>query len=222
MKVFFRSLGRELTLHLRGIADVLNPLVFFLVVISLFPLAIGPDASRLSGIAPGIIWVAALLATLMSMDLMFRTDYEDGSLEQMVLSGHSLLVLVLSKVVAHWLVSGLPLVLLMPVVGLVLFMDAGVIQVQALALLLVSPTLSLIGGIGSALTVGLPRAGLLVSILVLPLYTPLLILATTLVQVASTGMAVTGYFYWLAAALILALTLAPIATAASLRVAVDQ
>lgn len=222
MSIFFRSLGRELTLHLRGIADVLNPLVFFAVVISLFPLAIGPDASELSTIAPGIIWVAALLATLMSMDLMFRTDFEDGSLEQMVLSGQSLMVLVFSKVTAHWLVSGLPLVLLMPVAGLVLFMDSEVIRVQAAALLLVSPTLSLIGAIGSALTVGLPRAGLLVSILVLPLYTPLLILATTMVQVASTGMNVAGYFYWLSAALVLALTLAPIATAASLRVAVEQ
>ncbi|MBT4163001.1 MAG: heme exporter protein CcmB [Gammaproteobacteria bacterium] len=222
MNLFIRTLQRDLLIHLRGASEVMNPLVFFIVVISLFPLGLGPSPDELSRVAPGVIWVAALLATLMSMDLMFRSDFDDGSLEQMIASGQSLIVMVLAKVGAHWLVSGLPLVLLVPVVGLVLFVDAAGLKAMVISLLLVSPTLSLLGAIGAALTVSLARGGLLVSIIVLPLYVPVLVLATGMVQAAVSGADTTGYLYWLLAALMASLTMAPVAIAASLRVAVDQ
>lgn len=220
--LFARTLWRDLLVHLRGVSEVLNPLVFFLVVISLFPLGLGPSPEQLREVAPGVIWVAALLATLMSMDLMFRADYDDGSLEQVIASGQSVIVFVLAKVLAHWLVSGLPLVLLVPVVGLVLFVDSAGMWAMVISLLLVSPTLSLLGAIGAALTVSLARGGLLVSIIVLPLYVPVLVIATGMVQAAILGSDVTGYIYWLAAALLASMTLAPIAVAASLKIAVDQ
>ena len=222
MNLFFRTIGRDLLIHLRGVSEVMNPLVFFIVVISLFPLGLGPSPDELSRVAPGVIWVAALLATLMSMDLMFRSDFDDGSLEQMIASGQSLMVMVLAKVCAHWLVSGLPLVLLVPVVGLVLFVEAEGLKAIVISLLLVSPTLSLLGAIGAALTVSLARGGLLVSIIVLPLYVPVLVLATGMVQAAVSGADTAGYLYWLLAALMASLTMAPIAIAASLRVAVDR
>ena len=213
---------RDLRIHLRGASGMLNPLVFFVVVISLFPLGVGPTRDVLAGIAPAIIWIGALLATLMSMDLMFSSDYGDGSLEQMVTSGQSLMVIVLGKIIGHWLVAGLPLILLSPVIGLVLYVDQEVILVMMIALLLVTPVLSLLGAIGAALTVGLERGGLLVTIIVLPLYVPLLVLGTAMVQAAMAGDSVMGYIYWLLAALMSAMTLAPIAVATGLRVAVDQ
>lgn len=222
MSFFVASVLRDLRVHFRKPSEVLNPLVFFAVVISLFPLGIGPSPEQLSLIAPGVVWVAALLATLMSMDLLFRSDYEDGSLEQVVLSGRSLVVFTLAKVFSHWLIAGLPLVVLMPVVGLVLFLEVEGIWTLALSLLLVSPSLSLIGSIGAALTVGLPRGGLLVTILILPLYVPVLILATAMVQAAVSGIDVTGYIYWLMAILLVATALAPIAAGSSLSLSVDE
>jgi len=173
-------------------------------------------------VAPGVIWVAALLATLMAMDLMFRDDFSDGSLEQVVVSGQPLLVFVFAKVTAHWLISGLPLVLLVPVVGLVMFVDGDRLQAMVVTLVLVSPTLSLLGAIGAALTVSLARGGLLVSILVLPLYVPVLVLATAMVQAAGSEADTAGYLYWLLAALLASITLAPLAIAAGLRLAVDR
>ena len=222
MKFFRHMIVRDLRIHLRGASGMLNPLVFFVVVISLFPLGVGPTRDVLAGIAPAIIWIGALLATLMSMDLMFSSDYGDGSLEQMVTSGQSLMVIVLGKIIGHWLVAGLPLILLSPVIGLVLYVDQEVILVMMIALLLVTPVLSLLGAIGAALTVGLERGGLLVTIIVLPLYVPLLVLGTAMVQAAMAGDSVMGYIYWLLAALMSAMTLAPIAVATGLRVAVDQ
>ena len=221
MKLFFSTVRRDLVIHLRGVSEILNPLVFFVVVISLFPLGLGPSPDELSRVAPGVIWVAALLATLMSMDRMFRSDYEDGSLEQMIASGQPLMVMVLAKIFAHWLVSGLPLVLLIPVVGLVMFVEFDGLVAMVVSLLIVSPTLSLLGAIGAALTVSLVRGGLLVSIIVLPLYVPVLVLATGMVQTAVAGGETTGYVYWLLAALMASVTLAPLAVAASLRIAVD-
>ena len=222
MNFFRHMILRDLRIHFRGASGMLNPLVFFVVVISLFPLGVGPTRDVLAGIAPAIIWIGALLATLMSMDLMFSSDYGDGSLEQMVTSGQSLMVIVLGKIICHWLVAGLPLILLSPVIGLVLFVEQEVILVMMIALLLVTPVLSLLGAIGAALTVGLERGGLLVTIIVLPLYVPLLVLGTAMVQAAMAGDSVMGYIYWLLAALMSAMTLAPIAVAAGLRVAVDQ
>ena len=222
MTFFRQMIVRDLRIHLRGATKMLNPLVFFVVVISLFPLGVGPGSEVLAGIAPAIIWVAALLATLMSMDLMFSDDYDDGSLEQMVISGQSLFIIVLSKIIAHWLVAGLPLIMLSPVIGAALYMGQEAITVMMLALLLVTPVLSLLGAIGASLTVGLERGGLLVTIIVLPLYVPLLVLGTAMVQAAVRGDSVAGYVYWLLAALVGAMTLAPIAAVAGVRVAVDQ
>lgn len=220
--MFLALLQRDLKIHFRQPSEVLNPLVFFAVVISLFPLGLGPSPDELSKVAPAVIWIAALLATLMSLDVMFRGDFEDGSLEQVVISETSLFVYVLAKVTVHWIVSGLPLVLLMPFVGLALFLETEAIVMMTLALLLVSPTLSLLGAIGAALTVGLTRGGLLVTILILPLYVPVLILSTSMTQSALLGADVAGFFYWLLAVLLLALGLAPIATAAAIRISVDQ
>ncbi len=222
MNFFLATIARDVSIHLRRPAAFVNPLVFFLVVISLFPLGIGPSPDQLSLIAPGVIWVAALLATLMSMDLMFRSDYEDGTLEQVVLSGRSLVVFVVAKVCMHWLLTGLPLVLLTPLMGLVLYLETPGTVALSFSLLLISPTLSLVGSIGAALTVGLPRGSLLVSILILPLYVPVLILGTAMVQAAGNGSDVTGYAYWLLAILLMALALAPLAAAASIRIATDQ
>ena len=222
MNLFIASVQRDLLVYFRHPSEVLNPLIFFVVVISLFPLGIGPEPGQLKEIAPGIVWVAALLATLMSMDSMFRSDFEDGSLEQVVLSEQSTFIFVLAKVASHWLLSGLPLVLLMPLAALLLFLDEAGIWALTLSLLLVSPTLSLLGGIGAALTVGLPRGGLLVTILVMPLYVPVLVLATAMVQAAEAGSETIGYIYWLLAILFGAVCLAPIATAAAVNVATDQ
>ena len=222
MNLFIASVQRDLLVHFRHPSEVLNPLVFFIVVISLFPLGIGPEPAQLKVIAPGIVWVAALLATLMSMDSMFRSDFEDGSLEQVVLSEQSTFIFVLAKVVSHWLLTGLPLVLLMPLAGLLLFLDGAGIGALTLSLLLVSPTLGLLGGIGAALTVGLPRGGLLVTILVMPLYVPVLVLATAMVQAAEAGSDTIGYVYWLLTILFGSVCLAPIATAAAVNVATDQ
>ena len=193
-----------------------------MVVVSLFPLGIGPEPERLAQIAPAVIWIAALLATLMSMDLMFSSDFADGSLEQMVTADQSLLVMVLGKVLSHWLVAGLPLILLSPIIGAAFYVEPAAILVMMLGLLLVTPVLSLLGAIGASLTVGLERGGLLVTILVLPLYVPLLVLGISMVQAAMLGDSVLGYVYWLLAALLAALSLAPLAVAAGLRVAVDQ
>lgn len=222
MTLFINTLVRELKLHLRNPQDILNPLVFFGVVISLFPLGLGPSPELLREVAPGIIWVAALLATLLSMDLMFRSDYDDGSLEQMVASGQSLILVSLAKVTGHWLVSGVPLILLMPVVGLVLFVETHVMGAMTLSLLLVSPTLSLLGAIGASLTVGLERGGLLTTIIILPLFVPVLVLATAMASAAMAAMPIQGYVYWLAAVLLLALALAPLAIAAGIRVSVER
>ena len=222
MKLLLRVVIRDLRLHLRATSEMLNPLVFFVVVVSLFPLGIGPEPERLAQIAPAVIWIAALLATLMSMDLMFSSDFADGSLEQMVTADQSLLVMVLGKVLSHWLVAGLPLILLSPIIGAAFYVELAAILVMMLGLLLVTPVLSLLGAIGASLTVGLERGGLLVTILVLPLYVPLLVLGISMVQAAMLGDSVLGYVYWLLAALLAALSLAPLAVAAGLRVAVDQ
>ena len=222
MELFLATIKRDLLVYFRRPADVLNPLVFFVIVVTLFPLGVGPSREVLSIIAPGVVWVAALLATLMSLDLIFRSDFEDGSLEQMLVSDQSFLLLTQAKVVSHWLVTGLPLVLLTPVLSLMLFVDGQGMLAMSLSILLVSPTLSLIGAIGAALTVGLAKGGLLVAILILPLYIPVLILGTAMVQTGAFGGDYTGHIYWLVAILFLALGLAPVATAASVRVSLEQ
>ncbi|WP_085397028.1 heme exporter protein CcmB [Raoultella sp. YJ] len=213
--------AREMRLAWRNGAEILNPLWFFLVVITLFPFGVGADPQLLTQIAPGIIWVAALLAALLVMDRLFRDDWQDGSLEQLLLLPTPLVVVVLVKVLAHWVMTGLPLLVVSPLAALLLGMaphDAGIL---ALTLLLGTPTLSFFGAVGVGLTVGLRRGGVLLSLLVLPLSVPLLIFATGAIQAGTAGLPVDGYLAILAAFLAASATLCPFATAAALRLTVQ-
>ncbi|MBD8494250.1 heme exporter protein CcmB [Pseudomonas syringae] len=220
--VFILLLRREMRLLARRPAELLNPLVFFAIVIALFPLAVGPEATLLQTLAPGLVWVAALLAVLLSLDGVFRSDFEDGSLEQWVLSPHPLALLVLAKVLAHWLFSGLALVLLAPLLALMLGLPGACLPVLMLSLLLGTPTLSLLGAVGAALTVGLKRGGLLLALLILPLYIPVLILGSGALQAALQGLPATGYLLWLGSLAALALTLTPLAIAQGLKISVAE
>ncbi len=215
------TLKRDLVLLLRRRSEVLNPLVFFALVITLFPIGISPDPALLATIAPGLLWVAALLAALLSLDGLFRSDYEDGSLEQLLLSPQPLPALALAKVAVHWLLTGLPLALMAPVLGIMLSLPAGSYLVLALSLALGSASLSLIGAIGAALTVGLSRGGVLLSLLVLPLYIPVLIFGAGAVQAAILGAGVSAHLAILGALLAVALIFAPWAIAASLRISIN-
>lgn len=213
--------AREMRLAWRNGAEILNPLWFFLVVITLFPFGVGADPQLLVQIAPGIVWVAALLAALLVMDRLFRDDWQDGSLEQLLLLPTPLVVVVLVKVLAHWVMTGLPLLVVSPLAALLLGMaphDAGIL---ALTLLLGTPTLSFFGAVGVGLTVGLRRGGVLLSLLVLPLSVPLLIFATGAIQAGAAGLPVNGYLAILAAFLAASATLCPFATAAALRLTVQ-
>ena len=215
-----RIFWRELQVVFRRGAEIANPLWFFLIVITLFPLGIGPEPQLLARIAPGVIWVAALLASLMAMDRLFRDDFQDGSLEQLMLLPVPLPLVVLAKVTAHWVVTGLPLLLLSPLAALLLGLDFYGWQVMAATLLLGTPTLSFLGAPGVGLTVGLKRGGVLLSLLVLPLTIPLLIFATAAMDAASMHLPVEGYMAILGALLAGSATLSPFATAAALRVSV--
>lgn len=215
---FAAVLRRDLLLALRHRSELVNPMMFFVVVLTLFPLALGPDAATLRGIAPGILWVAALLAALLSLEGMFRSDFEDGALEQMALSPQPLALLVAAKVLAHWLVTGVPLIALAPLLAVLLDLPALALPVLVLTLLLGTPVLSLVGAIGMALTVGLRRGGLLLSLLVLPLYVPILIFAASAVADAAAGLQVGAQLKMMGALLALSLSLGPLATAAALRI----
>ncbi|CNH23015.1 heme exporter protein B [Yersinia thracica] len=218
--MFISVLRRELKIAFRKSAEIVNPLWFFLIVITLFPLGIGPEPQLLARIAPGIVWVAALLASLLSLERLFRDDFYDGSLEQLLLLPSPLALTVLGKVCAHWVVTGLPLLILSPLVALLLSLDSHTAIAMALTLLLGTPTLSFIGAIGVALTVGLRKGGVLLSLLVLPLYIPVLIFATAAIDAASMSLPIDGYLAILGAMLAGSATLAPFATAAALRVSV--
>ncbi|WP_417339145.1 heme exporter protein CcmB [Halomonas kashgarensis] len=212
---------RDLTLMLRHRGEVLNPLVFFALVITLFPIGISPDPALLTVIAPGLLWVAALLAALLSLDSLFRSDYDDGCLEQLLLAPQPLAALSLAKVAVHWLLTGLPLALMAPLLGVMLALPAGSYGVLALSLALGTASLSLIGAIGAALTVGLARGGVLLSLLVLPLYIPVLIFGAGAVQAAIMGDGVLAHLAILGALLAVGLILAPWAIAASLRISIN-
>jgi len=211
----------ELKVAFRRSAELANPLWFFFIVITLFPLAVGPDAALLSRIAPGVVWVAALLASLLGLERLFRDDVQDGSLEQLMLLPLPLPAVVLAKVLAHWAVSGLPLIVLSPLVALLLGLDVYGWQVLAVTLLLGTPTLGFLGAPGVALTAGLPRGGVLLSVLVLPLTLPLLIFATAAMDAAAMHLPVAGYIAILGALLAGSATLSPFATAAALRITVQ-
>lgn len=216
--MLFRLIQRELRIAFRRGAEVVNPLLFFLIVITLFPLGIGPDPQQLARIAPGIVWVAALLSSLLALERLFRDDYLDGTLDQLLLSPTPLPVTVMGKVIAHWLVTGLPLILLSPLVAMLLSLDMYSWRAMALTLLLGTPTLSFLGAIGVGLTVGLRRGGVLLSLLVLPLAIPVLIFASAAIDAAGQGLAIGGYLALLGAMLVGSATLAPFATAAALRI----
>jgi heme exporter protein B len=219
-RAFLAIIRRDLVLAFRRRAEMINPLLFFILVITLFPLGIGAQPNLLQAIAPGVIWVAALLAAMLSLDGMFRSDFDDGSLEQMLLSPHPASLLVLAKVLAHWLVTGLPLLLVAPLLAVFLGLPSHALGVLLLTLLLGTPVLSLIGAIGVALTVGLRRGGMILSLLVLPLYVPVLIFAGNAVQMAASGLPVDAQISILTSMLLLALVLAPWPTAAALKMSI--
>ncbi len=212
---------RDLLLALRRRADVLTTLVFFVMVVSLFPLGVGPESKMLAKMAPGVVWVAALLASMLSLGRMFSADYLDGTLEQMLLAPQSLPVLVLGKILAHWMSSGLPLVLMAPVLGLQFGMPVGHLGVLMLGLILGTPVLSMIGAVGAALTLGLRGGGVLVSLLVLPLCIPVLIFGAGAVEAAASGVDYAAHLQLLAALLVAALVLTPWVTAQALRISME-
>lgn len=214
-------LKRELALAMRQKEDVLTPLVFFVVVASLFPLGVGPESALLLRMAPGVLWVSALLSAMLSLQRLFATDYADGSLEQMVLSPTPLGVIVMVKTTAHFLLSGLPLVLITPLLGLQFGMSGPALKLLMITLLLGVPTLSLVGSIGAALTLGVRGAGVLLSLLVLPLYIPVLIFGAGAVEAESAGLGADGHLSLLAALLVLSIFFAPIATTAAIKVALE-
>lgn len=212
---------RDLILAMRRRADVLTTLIFFVMVVSLFPLGVGPETAMLRKMAPGVLWVAALLSSMLSLGRLFSADYLDGTLEQMMLAPQSLSMLVLGKMTAHWVVSGLPLVLMAPVLGLQFDMNAEALGVLIVGLLLGTPILSMIGAIGAALTLGLRGGGVLLSLLVLPLCIPVLIFGTGAVEAISSGLSVTSHLSMIGAIFMLALTFTPWVTAQALRISME-
>ena len=221
MNALLAVVRRDLLLAMRRKAEVLTALLFFVIVASLFPLGIGPEPALLRKIAPGVLWVAALLATMLGLQRMFAAAHADGTLEQMLLSPTPLALLVAGKNLAHWLVCGLPLVLLAPLLGLQFDLDREGLGVLTLGLLLGTPVLSLIGSIGAALTLGVRGGGVLLSLLVLPLYIPALIFGAGAVQAQASGQGASGHLSLLGALLALSLFFAPLATTAALRIALE-
>lgn len=218
---FLSLLERDLVLAVRNRGELINPLLFYVIVAMLFPLGVTSDPKTLATMAAGVLWIAALLATLLSLDNLFRSDFDDGSLELIMLSPHPGVVLVLAKVLAHWLVTGLPLLIATPLLAVLMAVPDDARATLWLTLALGTPVLSLVGAIGVALTVGLRRGGALLSLLVLPLYVPVLIFGANAAGASAAGLPVTGQLYMLGAFLVLALSLAPLATAAALRISID-
>jgi heme exporter protein B len=215
------SLRRDLMLAGRRRSEVLTALFFFIVVVSLFPIGIGPEPALLRRIGPGVLWVAALLATLLGLPRLFAADHADGTLEQMALSSQSFALQMAGKVAAHWLLCGLPLVVLAPVLGLQFGLAPDALGVLMLSLLIGTPLLSLIGSIGAALTLGVRGGGVLLSLLVLPLFVPALVFGAGSVEAQTAGLGVQGHLSILGAMLVLAAFFAPWATTASLRIAME-
>ena len=220
--IFWHIIKRELQIAMRKQAEILNPLWFFLIVITLFPLIIGPDPKLLSRIAPGVAWVAALLSALLSFERLFRDDFIDGSLEQIMLTSQPLALTALSKVLAHWLLTGLPLILLSPIAALLLSLEKSIWWALVLTLLLGTPVLSCLGAIGVALTVGLRKGGVLLSLLVVPLFIPVLIFSASVLDAAGLNLPYGGQLAILGAILAAVVTLSPFAIATALRISLDQ
>lgn len=221
LALWFAIVQRDLRLAWRRKSEVLTSLFFFVIVVSLFPLGIGPEMALLRVIAPGVLWVAALLAAMLSLSRLFAADHADGTLEQMLLSSAPLGVLVSGKILAHWLVAGLPLVLIAPVLGLQYDLSNEGVWTLVISLLIGTPLLSLIGAIGAALTLGVRGGGVLLSLLTLPLYIPVLIFGAGAVEAQVSGLGAGGHLSLLAALLVLAVFFAPWATTAALRIALE-
>ena len=212
---------RDLTLEWRRRTDVLSTLFFFVIVVSLFPLGIGPDMTQLRSIAPGVVWVAALLASMLALGRLFTSDFHDGTLEQLLLTPQPLYLVVLGKVLALWLLSGLPLALIAPIVGIQFGLSSDTLFILIVSLLIGTPILGLIGSIGAALTLGLRSGGVLISLLILPLYVPVLIFGAGAVDTSIAGLSPQANLSLLGALLALTLVFAPWATAAALRISIE-
>ncbi len=218
---FVATLQRDLLIAYKRKNDVVNPFMFFLIVATLFPIGISPEPDRLAEIAAGVLWISALLAAMLSMDNLFRADFEDGSLEQLLLSPHPLYFMVLAKNLSHWLVSGLPVVLVSPLIAYMLNLPAESYFTLFITLLLGTPILSLLGSIGVALTVALGSRGLILAVITLPMSVPVLIAGTLAVQQTLNGASLSGYLAIMGAMLLAAISLAPLASAAALRISVN-
>ena len=212
---------RDLTLEWRRRTDILSTLFFFVIVVSLFPLGIGPELALLRTIAPGVVWVAALLAWMLALGRLFTNDFQDGTLEQLLLTPQPLYLIVLGKVMALWLLSGLPLALLAPVLGIQFGLSANTLVVLVVSLLIGTPILGLIGSIGAALTLGLRSGGVLISLLILPLYIPVLIFGAGAVDASIAGLSPQANLSLLGALLAITLVFAPWATSAALRISLE-
>ena len=212
---------RDLKMALRNPSSFLNPLMFFVISISLFPIAISPEAQTLSSIAPGIIWVITMLSVLLSLNSLFHYDYDSGVLEQMVISHHSLPLILLAKTLAHWMLSGLPIIILSPFLGMALFINTEGIYILVLTLIIATSCLSLIGSIGASLVVGIKNSGMLLSLLILPLFIPILIFATSAVSQSQSNLPIDGQLYFLGFILILSLLITPFLSALSLKISLE-
>lgn len=221
LKIFLWIVRRDLILAMRRRSDLFSTLFFFVIAVSLFPLGIGPELDTLRLIAPGVVWVAALLASMLALERLFASDFADGTLEQMLLTPQPVSLLVIGKVTAHWLVTGVPLVVMAPLLGIQYDLSADALGVLMISLLLGTPSLSLIGAIGAALTLGLRGGGVLVSLLVLPLYIPVLIFGAGAVEANVSGLGGQHHLSLLGAIFVASLLLAPLGTAAALRVSAE-
>ncbi len=220
-KIFFAVMRRDLQVAIQRWGDLTSPLMFFAIVTVLFPLAMSPEREVLRGIGPGVLWISALLATLLSLNALFRADIEDGSMEQLVIGPHPLALIMLSKTFVHWLITGLPLIILAPILSVSYYLPASGVKILCLTLLLGTPTLSLLGSVGAALTAGLRQTSGLMALLVLPLMLPVLMFGARATDLAADGFDPTGPVYLLAALLVLAISLVPLASAAAIRISLD-
>lgn len=221
LRAFGAVIVRDLLLAFRHKSELVNSIAFFILVVSLFPLGVGADIALLRKIAPGVIWVAALLATFLSLDHLFRSDYEDGCLELILMSPHPVSLIVLAKIMAHWILTGVPLTLIAPLLAGMYGLENSSIAVLMLTLLIGTPILSLIGAIAIALTVGLRKGGVMLALLILPFYVPVLIFATAAIDAQIAGFPVSGQINMLLALLALALTLSPWPTAVALKMSLS-
>ena len=221
MDVYLTIMTRDLKLVFRRWSEFANPLLFFVIVTSLFPLALAPEQTLLQTVGAGVLWVAALLSSLLALEGLFRGDVEDGSMEQILLSPAPFGVVVLAKITAHWIVTGIPLIVLVPVIAMSFQLPADALATLAAALLLATPTLSILSAIGAALTVSLKSGGSIIGLLVLPLCSPMLIFGTRATDMAANGEAVAGPLYLLAALAVFAVSLGPLAVVAALRVGLE-